>query len=72
MSNVHYREVRAGGPSWQRKVEEHAAEGKHFSVRPFQKQLHWAFLEDVCHRYGLVPRFDARERTAYFDPQTAA
>ena len=69
MSNVHYREVKSGGPAWQKKVEAHAAEGVHFSVCPFQKQLHWEFLEDVCRRYELVPRFDARERTAYFDPK---
>ena len=71
MSNVHYREVQAGGPGWQKRVEAHAAEGCPFSVRPFQKQLHWTFLEDVCQRYGLVPRFDARERAAYFVPSPA-
>jgi hypothetical protein len=69
MSNIHYKEVRAGGPSWQKKVEEHAANGTSFCVRPFNKQLHWAFLEDVCKRYGLVPRFDARERIVYFEPE---
>lgn len=69
MSNVYYKELPTGGPSWQRKVEEQAASGKNFSVRPFNKQLHWAFLEDLCQRYGLVPRFDARAQTAYFDPQ---
>jgi hypothetical protein len=67
MSNVHYKEVRAGGPSWQQRVEEHAASGRNFSVRPFNKALHWVFLEDICQRYGIIPRFDARERTAYFD-----
>ena len=69
MSNAFYREVRAGGPSWQRKVEEHAANGRNFSVRPFNKELHWVFLEELCQRYRLVPRFDARDRTAFFDPQ---
>jgi hypothetical protein len=69
MSNVYYKELRAGGPSWQKKVEEYAANGKNFSVRPFNKQLHWPFLEDVCQRYRLLPRFDARAQTAYFDSQ---
>lgn len=66
MSNVHYKEVRTGGQSWKKKVEEHAVNGINFSVRPFNKSLHWTFLEDVCQRYELVPRFDARERAVYF------
>ena len=69
MSNVHYREVHTKGPAWKKKVESHAWEGTHFSVRPFQKQLHWEFLQDVWTRYGMVPHFDARSQTAYFDPQ---
>ena len=65
MSNVHYREVKLTG-AWQKKVEEHATNGRSFSVRPFNKQLHWPFLEELCQRYDLVTSFDARERTAYF------
>jgi hypothetical protein len=72
MSNVHYKEVRLSGPSWKKRVEAFAADGAHFSVRPFQKQLHWEFLEDVCRRYGMVPRFDARDRTVYFDPESSS
>jgi hypothetical protein len=71
MSNVHYKEIRTGGPSWQKKVEEHAANRANFCVRPFNKQLHWAFLEEICKQYSLAPRFDARERAAYFEPQSA-
>ena len=71
MSNVNYREVKAGGPGWQQKVEEHAFNGKSFSVRPFNKQSHWPFLEDLCKRFDLVGTFDARERTAYFDARTS-
>jgi hypothetical protein len=71
MSHVNYREVRAGAPAWQKKVEEHAANGRNFSVRPFNKGLHWLFLQDLCQRYRFVPRFDARDRTAYFDPEPA-
>ena len=69
MSNVYYREVRPSGPAWQKKAEEHAEAGRSFCVRPFNKQLHWAFLSDLCERHHLAPRFDARERTAYFEPQ---
>ena len=69
MSNVNYREVRAGSQAWEKRVEEHATNRISFSVRPFNKELHWAFLEEVCRRHELVPRFDARERTAYFDPR---
>jgi hypothetical protein len=69
MSNVHYKTVRTGSPMWQKRVEEHAANGSNFSVCPFNKQAHWAFLEDVCQRYELTPRFEARERTAYFEPR---
>jgi hypothetical protein len=65
MSNVFYREVKLHG-AWQAKAEEHAANGKSFSVRPFNKQVHWGFLEELCARYDLVSTFDARERTAYF------
>ena len=72
MSNVHYKEVRAGSPSWQKRAEEHAENGNNFAVRAFQKQLHWAFLEDLCVRYQLVPRFDARERSAYFERQPSS
>ena len=72
MNNIHYRQVRVGSPVWQRKVEEHAANGISFSVRPFNKQIHWPFLEAVCERFDLVGTFDARERTAYFGPRTRA
>ena len=65
MSNVHYREVKLHG-AWPKKAEEHAASGRSFSVRPFNKKMHWPFLEELCQRFDLVSTFDARERTAYF------
>ena len=68
MSHVHFKEVKLQG-AWQKKVEDHAANGRNFSVRPFNKQLHWTFLEELCQRYDLVSTFDARERTAYFTPR---
>ena len=68
MSNVHYRELKLH-PGWEKRAEDHAANGKSFAVRPFNKQLHWAFLEDLCQRYGFVSSFDARQRTAYFTPR---
>jgi hypothetical protein len=70
MSNVYYREVKLHG-SWQKKAEEHAANGRSFLVRPFNKQLHWVFLEELCLRYDFVSSFDARERTASFRPRLA-
>lgn len=70
MSNVYFREVNPHGP-WQKKAEEHAANGRSFSVRPFSKQAHWTFLEDLCQRYDLVSTFDARERTAFFRVRSA-
>jgi hypothetical protein len=70
MSNVYFREVKLQG-AWQKKAEEHAANGKSFSVRPFNKQTHWLFLEELCHRYDLVSTFDARERTAFFRVRSA-
>lgn len=70
MSNVNYKEVKAGGAAWQQKAEEHASNGTSFSVRSFNKQMHWPFLEELCQRFDLVSTFNARERTAYFDPRT--
>ncbi len=68
MSNVNYKEVTSTG-AWQKKAEEHATNGRSFSVRPFNKQEHWPFLEELCQRYDFVSSFDARERTAYFTPR---
>ena len=68
MSHVQYKEVTLKG-AWQKKVEDHAQNARNFSVRPFNKQLHWPFLEDLCLRYDLTSTFDARERTAYFRPR---
>lgn len=67
MSHVHYKEVRAGGPSWEKRIEEHVSSGNHFAVRGFNKRLHWEFLESICLRHDLKPRFDARERSVYFE-----
>jgi len=68
-SNVNYKEVTAGkGDVWQQKAEEHAESGKSFVVRPFNKQLHWFFLETLCKRFDLSARFDARQKAAYFEP----
>lgn len=68
MTNVIYKEVRGGASSaWQQKAEEHAANGKSFVLRPFNKQLHWPFLNELCDRFQLVVRFNALERAAYFD-----
>jgi hypothetical protein len=70
MSNVNYKEVKAGGHNWQQKAEEHAASGTSFSVRPFNKQMHWPFLEGLCKQFDLVGTFDARARAAYFDARS--
>jgi hypothetical protein len=68
MSNVIYKEVRAArSVAWQQKAEEHAANGVSFVVRPFNKELHWPFLEELRERFQLVARFNALERAAYFD-----
>jgi len=73
MSNVIYKEVRGGANSaWQQKAEEHAANGTSFVVRPFNKQLHWPFLDELRERFQLVVRFNALERAAYFDAAPAA
>lgn len=68
MSNVIYKEVRGTAKAaWQQKAEEHATNGVSFVVRPFNKQLHWPYLEELRERYQLVVRFSALERAAYFD-----
>ncbi len=68
MSNIIYKEVRAGRTSaWQQNAEDHAANGTSFVVRPFQKQLHWPFLEELRARFQLEVTFNALERSAYFD-----
>ena len=68
MSNVIYKEVRAtASTAWQQHAEEHAANGTSFVVRPFNKQLHWEFLEGLRERFQLVATFNALERAAYFD-----
>lgn len=72
MSNVHYKEVHAGRPAWEQRAEDHASNGNHFAVRGFNKRLHWEFLEDLCLRYDLEPRFDARERSVYFERKGGA
>ncbi len=67
-SNVIYKEVRAtASTSWQQHAEEHAANGTSFVVRPFNKQMHWPFLEELRERFQLVATFNALERAAYFD-----
>ena len=48
-------------------AEEHAANGTSFVVRPFNKQMHWPFLEELRERFQLVATFNALERAAYFD-----
>lgn len=69
MSNVNYKEVRAvRGAAWQQKAEEHAVNRTSFVVRPFNKELHWPFLESLRERFRLVATFSALERSAYFDP----
>ena len=71
MSNIIYKCVSGTRMSqWQKMSEEHAANGVSFVVRPFQKQLHWPVLEELCQRYDLVARFSAIEKSAYFDPRT--
>ena len=73
MSNVIYKEVRGGSSSaWQQKAEEHAANGTSFVMRPFNKQLHWPFLDELCERFELVVTFNALQRAAYFDPRSKA
>ena len=68
MTNIIYKEVRGSANSaWQQKAEEHAANGTSFVVRPFNKQLHWEFLDDLRERFQLAVRFNALERAAYFD-----
>jgi hypothetical protein len=68
MSNVIYKVVSAGRTTaWQEAAEEHAANGTSFVVRPFNKNLHWPFLEDLRERFQLVVTFNALERAAYFD-----
>lgn len=72
MSNVIYKEVRGrAGAAWQQKAEEHAANGTSFVVRPFSKQLHWPFLDDLRERFGLVVTFNALQKAAYFDASPA-
>jgi len=73
MSNVIYKEVRGGATSaWQQKAEEHAANGISFVVRPFNKQVHWAYLDELRERFQLGVRFNALERAAYFDAPPAS
>ena len=68
MTNVIYKEVRASANNaWQQLAEEHASNGTSFVVRPFRKQLHWPFLEELRARYQLVATFNALEQSAYFD-----
>ena len=57
----------SAGSAWQQKAEEHAANGTSFVVRPFNKQLHWAYLDELRERFQLAVRFNALERAAYFD-----
>ncbi len=72
MTNVIYKEVRAGAhTAWQEKAEEHAGNGVSFVVRPFSKDLHWPFLNDLRERFQLAVRFNALERAAYFDSAAA-
>jgi hypothetical protein len=73
MTNVIYKEVRAGkNTAWQQYAEEYANNGTSFVVRPFSKQLHWPFLEELRERFQLVVTFDALTRSAFFDsnPET--
>jgi len=68
MSNINYKEVRAGvSVAWQQKAEEHAFNGTSFVVRPFHKQRHWPFLEELRDRFHLEVTFNALERAAYFN-----
>ena len=68
MSNVIYKEVRGrAGAAWQQKAEEHAAKGTSFVVRPFSKNLHWPFLDELRERFELVVTFNALQKAAYFD-----
>jgi len=72
MSNVIYKEVRGGANSaWQQKAEEHAANGISFVMRPFDKKLHWPFLDELRQRFQLVVTFNALARAAYFDAPPA-
>jgi hypothetical protein len=71
MSNHIYKEVRAGMTVvWQQKAEEHALNGKNFVVRNFNRQHHWAFLEQLRDRFQLAVTFNALERAAYFNTPT--
>jgi hypothetical protein len=73
MSNVNYKCVSGSRMGqWQKLAEEHAANGVSFMVRPFNKQVHWAFLQEVCQRYDLVARFNAVDKSAFFDPRSKA
>ncbi len=68
MSNIIYKEVRGFASSlWRRQAEDFAANGTSFVVRPFNKELHWEFLQDLSERFQLTVRFVALERAAYFD-----
>jgi len=71
VSNVFFREVKLHG-AWQKKAEEHAASGRSFSVRPFNKETHWTFLKDLCARYNLVSSFDARDKKAFFEVKSGS
>ena len=65
-TNVIHKAVLLKG-DWQRKVEEHAMNGNSFVVRPFRKNEHWPFLEELCERFDLQPRFVAVDQSAYFE-----
>jgi hypothetical protein len=70
-SNIIYKEVRGGASSaWQQKAEEHAANGISFVMRPFSKERHWPFLDQLRERFALVVTFKALERAAYFDARS--
>ncbi len=68
MTNVIYKEVRGSSTCpWKQRAEEHAANGTSFVVRPFNKGIHWPFLDAPRERCKLVVRFDALQQAAYFD-----
>ena len=71
MSNLIYKSVSATRMNqWRKLAEEHASNNVSFVVRPFHKNEHWEFLKDLCERHDLVARFNAVEKSAYFDPRS--
>ena len=71
MSNVIYKTVNGSrNGQWKQVAEEHASNGVAFLIRPFHKEHHWEFLQDLCKRYDFEPKFRAVDRSASFEPRS--